>query len=256
MRLSDCGKEYKIADDYKIEITDGDYIVLIASAMYGSACAEFWHGNIAAKEKRVLEFKHYRRCGSKFWTAHPGFDFYFIVPKRNIELIPEQGHSYVPVKIGNRKYTLSVSGGSGDGCWTDWINKVASVGAGHTVKSMIPIADNAISAEEAAEHGFDIKKFLRNGETEEAKREQERFDRLAAEIEIRGKLKEGDSILLADGYSYGWDKKKGPLTISSKGRRKRYFDCRDENGRWWKVRYKEIDWIKTGELLKTPAVTA
>ena len=94
MLMSEINGEWVVdtADGgYKVVIDPGDHLILVAGATYGKPAAKFQHPNIVARKCEVHEFKHYRRAGSKFWTARPGVNFYLVIPKDRIEMIPETG---------------------------------------------------------------------------------------------------------------------------------------------------------------------
>ena len=117
MRMDLAGERFQVAEDYQVELPPGNHLTVIAGAYLGEPAYDFDHPNVAAKKSDVFEFKHYRKGGSKFWTAKAGISFYFVIPKGQIELLPEKGYSYVPVLIHGRRCVLNVSGGTGNGGW-------------------------------------------------------------------------------------------------------------------------------------------
>ena len=105
MLMSEVNGEWVVdtADGgYRVLIETGDHLILVAGATYGTPAASFQHPNLVARKCEVHEFKHYRQAGSKFWTARPGVNFYLVIPKDRIEMVPERGYSYVPVKINGQ----------------------------------------------------------------------------------------------------------------------------------------------------------
>jgi hypothetical protein len=119
-----------------VRLPPGDHLTVIAGAHLGEPAYDFDHPNIAAKKSELFEFKHYRTGGSKFWTSKAGISFSFVIPKAQIELLAEKGFSYVPVLIHGRKCRLNVSGGTGNGGWTDHLGQVVHVGCGGTIAAI------------------------------------------------------------------------------------------------------------------------
>lgn len=145
--LSDCGTclvvDDKEGDRYQVDIEPGEYMVITAGSFAGTAMARFTHPNIAASAKRVLEFKHYRANGSKFWTARAGVDHIFIIPRTAIKMLPQKGYSYIPVEINGVKTIFNVSGGTMGG-WTDLLHTHVSISCGHKLKDLKKLAEVAV----------------------------------------------------------------------------------------------------------------
>lgn len=100
----------------------------------------------------IMEFKHYRSSGGKFWTSAPGVDFLFCIPKSKIKLLPIQGHSYVHVEINGVEVVLNVCGGTtydketGKSGWQDWVRDEAHTLVNMPLKKIKAIAEVAIPA--------------------------------------------------------------------------------------------------------------
>jgi len=204
----DC-QEFEVEEGYRVVIEPGDYLIVVAGAYYGSAGARFRHPNIAAKQTRLHEFKHYRQGGGKFWTSRAGVDFLFVIPKTEIHLIHEKGYSYVPVEINGQRWSLNVSGGTFDG-WTDTVRRVAHVQCGCSQKALRKLAGVALSPGECRRRG--ITHDIRAMEGYEAARFVER----ATESLIRGKLGAGHKIVLNSEYHLG-DGDRGPFEVEGRG---------------------------------------
>ena len=257
---------------YRVLIDPGDHLVLVAGATYGTPAAKFRHPNIVARKCEVHEFKHYRKAGSKFWTARPGVNFYLVIPKDRIEMIPEKGYSYVPVKINGQKLVLNVSGGGGCGYpgWTDWVHRVVHTSVGFSKKTLKLLADVAHSPDECRAKGIT---FPLVGPDESDKT---RFIRLAAEKDTKPTVKAGSKIVV-DTHACSWDLEVSPVvTVAARceGRTYRRGKPRrmaptlmkptltqkvvatDETGHQWRIKFSQVDWLKTaeanGNLLANP----
>lgn len=145
--LSECGTLLVVdgtpGEQYQVEIDPGDYLVIRAGASAGKPSARFSHPNVAASGRSIHEFKHYRQNGGKFWTARAGVDFYFVVPRSAIKMLPEKGHSYVPAEINGVKVKFNVSGGTANG-WTDWLHTRTEISVGHSIRDLKKIAEVSV----------------------------------------------------------------------------------------------------------------
>lgn len=145
--LSECGTMLVVddnpADRYQVEIEQGDFLVIRTGATAGKAAFHFDHPNLAAKAKAVFEFKHYRRNGGKFWTSRAGMEFYLVIPRTAITMLPEKGHSYVPAMINGVKVKFNVSGGTING-WTDWMHTHTEISVNHPVRDLKKLAEVAV----------------------------------------------------------------------------------------------------------------
>jgi len=253
---------------YRVLIDPGDHIVLVAGATYGTPAANFRHPNIVARKCEVHEFKHYRKAGSKFWTARPGVNFYLVVPRDRIEMIPEKGYSYVPVKINGQKFVLNVSGGGGCGYpgWTDWVHRVVHTSVGFPKKTLKLLADAALSPDECKARGIT---FPLVGSDDNDKK---RFIRLAAEKDVKPTVKAGSKIVV-DTHACSWDSDLSPVvTVAARATGRTYrrgkagpdgtycmkptlrqkVSANDEHGSRWSIKFSQIDWEKTAEANGTP----
>ncbi len=239
MRMDLAGERFQVEEGYQVELPPGNHLTVVAGAHLGEPAYDFDHPNVAAKKSAVFEFKHYRSGGGKFWTAKAGIGFYFVIPKAQIELLPEKGYSYVPVLIHGRRCVLNVSGGTGNGGWTDYVRPVAHVGCGWTIAALKALAAVALSPPECLSEGITLD--LEGLEDYQ----HQRFVQISAAVTMRTSLKPGNQVLLKEGWSYAGSQ--GPLEIQSRPPRKRYFVCK-AHPMGVRVQYTAIDWIKTAEI--------
>jgi hypothetical protein len=146
--LAECG-ELLVLDDnpedrYLIAIERGTHLVVRAGVHAGSPGATFTHPAIAASEKQIYEYKHYRPNGGKYWTSRAGLTHYFVIPREAVTLLPVKGLSYIKATINGVPVTFNVSGGSGNGGWTDWLCTHTSIGVGHTIRDLKRFAAVAV----------------------------------------------------------------------------------------------------------------
>ena len=253
MKLSELGTLHEVKcksrhRPYHIEFPDSDHLVLTIGAIVGSRPAGFEHANIAAKAHQVFEFKHESRRGRKWWTAQPGIEFYFVVPKDRIELIEEPGYSYVPVTIGNAPYCISCSGGTDRGGWTDWVRRHASLLLATKIGYMKPVVEAAWTLDECRQHGVTVEARAMDD------RERRRWRQLAAKKLLPAQLKSGDKLLLEAGYTCG--DSRGPFIIEGrrktrKGRTAQAYVCRSPGPT--KVPFDAIAWRETAEINRLEA---
>ena len=198
--MSECGGVYFVDTDYKVEIDAGDFLVVSVGFGANKAAAKFSHPNIAATEKVIHEFKHYRKGGSKFWTSRAGVDHYLVIPKSAIKLLPEKGYSYTPAEINGVKVAFNVTG-VGNGGWTDIIHINTSISVNHKIGDFKKLCEVAV-------RGTVMEPIVCNGL--EAGREAE-WDKLAAAASpnVKDKVYElieagkKPVVRLASGYQYG-----------------------------------------------------
>ncbi len=238
MRMDLAGERFQVEDGYQVELPPGAHLTVIAGAHLGEPAYNFNHPNIAAKKSEMFEFKHYRKGGSKFWTSKAGISFYFVVPKAQIELLPEKGYSYVPVLIHGNKCRLNVSGGSGNGGWTDYVRQVAHVGCGWTLTALRSLATIALNPDDCRAQGITLvveplQDYQRAG-----------FVETAAAVAMRTRLGPGGQVFLRDGWDYMGSR--GPFAVESRPHRKRYFICVAGSSHL-RIQYAAIDWTKTAE---------
>lgn len=253
INLATAGRRIIIKDEqggnYFIDVAPGDYLLLIASIEYGRAAFNFDHPSILARLPRVFEYKHYRRAGSKFWTSAPGMELVFAVHKRHIEVIPEPGYSYVKVKIAGEQFTLNVSGGTGTGGWTDYINPVAGLCGTRkvTAKQLKALSSMALDPVAATLCGVRLPERWKKDKDEGG----ERFAREVAKRDIPAKLVAGSLIHLAYAhfgkYVFKVNYRGHGIRINDKESKKRYVICEYTNMNL-RVKFSQIDWPKTAEV--------
>lgn len=220
MLMSEAGNLFQVEEGYQVEICDGDYLVVRMGADYGSAAAEFKHNNVVARKCVVHEFK----------TARAGVDFFFVIPKSKIELIPEKGYSYVPVIIGGLKLHLNVSGGTGNG-WTDWVRQHVSTHCGCKIAHLKALASVALSPEQCQQQ--DISFTL----AEMDDRQVRHFQSIVAK---KIDLNHGDKVVVYD-ITYTVIRR----NTGRRGTLAQNLSARGEDNMTYKVKFSQIDWYKT-----------
>jgi hypothetical protein len=227
---------YTVEENYTVEFSTHEHIVLRASAKWGTPASRFQHEKMVACQTTVLEFKHYHKNGGKSWTAHPGIEFWFVLPKAKLELVPEKGHSYVPVKVNGVAFRLNVSGGTANGGkgWTDWVREHADTCCGFKPKQLQAIFDAGMTLEECKAAGIVVD--LRG-------HEPTRWQSLVAS---KQPLQPGNVVYL-DGASFGGSK--GPFTVNRKEKQSYLLNVFGMAG---KCAPKWIDWLKTVEANNIP----
>jgi hypothetical protein len=157
MKMSEAGSVFHVEDKYTVELSPENYLILVFGVEIGTAGMHFSHPNCVASKPVVHEFKHYHKDGGKSWTAKPGIDFYFVVPKTQIEMIQEKGHSYVPIEVNGLKCRLNVSGGTAPGGgWSDWVRRIAHTHCGATLKQLKTVAEVSLSPVACQEQGITL----------------------------------------------------------------------------------------------------
>ena len=138
---------------YHIEVPTTQHLILVFGHRWTDHAAKFTHPKMLGKFLRLLEFKHYRRGGGKFWTANVGTDLYFAVPSSLVEIALDTGYSYVKARINGVCLTLNVSGGTCNG-WTDRVGAVAHVRVGHGIRDLKKIAEVSTPGTELEANGW------------------------------------------------------------------------------------------------------
>ena len=246
--MAEAGKEFSIANengevDYRVELSEGDYLFVTASMAYGSSAAKFDSAKILHTQKRILNFKHYSR-NRKWWTERPGIDIVFAIPKSKIYMLPEKGYSYVPIEIGGVKFHLNVSGGTSKQGWTDYVSQGCSIGVFAAKKNLKVLSNNA-EIPSGISSMFDSWRAMDENE-------MKKYNKLCAFYDAKDKLKIGDKIVL-DCYCSFQDSQ-GPFSISRKPPRKHSFICvaNDSYASSFLVKYKNIDWLETAKVNDIP----
>ena len=238
MRMDLAGERFQVEEHYQVLLPPGNHLIVVAGAHFGAPAYNFDHPNVAAKKSELAEFKHYRRSGSKFWTAKAEISFFFVLPKAQIELVPEKGYNWVPVLIRGKKCDLSVTGVSDQRGWTDYVHQGVHIACGWRTKGLKLLAEIAISPAECQAQGItlDLKPLDDH--------QRGRFMELATAVTMRGELKPGSQVLLRDRYSYC--DSQGPFAVEIRPPRQRHYVCATKWGRV-RVQYAAIDWPKTAE---------
>ena len=267
--LSDCGTCLVLDDKdrYEISIQEGDYLVVEVGNKANTRSAKFNHPNIAATEKRIYEFKHYRSNGSKFWTRCAGISFYFIIPKTAIKILPEKGYSYIKAEINGVKVSFNVSGGGGSGVWTDYLSNFTQIAVGHKLADLKKLAEVAVRNPE-------LEARIKRHELDES--ELKRWNELV--INSNSELKEtiaklveagkNPIIKLGDHLSYRGEKQGIGVSVNRRCKHTNFEKMEDGTTRYnleWigalkniiistskydrcRVKLTQIDWLETAKL--------
>ena len=238
MLLSEIDGSYTFEDKgrrFTVEVEPGEHMLLVAGCHWGSAASRFTHPGVAGKLREVYHFKHYTASGGKWWTSRPGVSLLFLVPKSRIALVEEATYSYVRVSVGECRYTLNVSGGTGGQGWTDWVRSRAHISVGHPVRELRILAEKAVRCD-ALPAGFHVP-------TERPEVISE-WERLVRDRELWGALSRGDRVATRSGRVYFFVKRPS---------RKQHVlaSDREEPGSYgvlWRICRKDIDWERTAEL--------
>ncbi len=254
MLLSEVSKKTHVIDEYFMTTDEAPFIILKVGYLPNRASFDFDHPKMLAREVDVLEFKHYRANGSKFWTSKLGSYLYFAVPKDKIEIVPKDGGSYPEVIIDGVQMTLSVSGGTTDGGWNDWVGGITSTFVNMPKKKLNAIVNAAMTVAEAKQAGitldFDRRpSWIKTDEEweKEKKREADRIHEMVCKHVIMPQLDEGWRVQLHGAYSIGGSS--GPFIVNQpKQKRKKHVRVGSTNYCGTRVYYKHIWWAKTAEL--------
>ena len=229
---------------YFVEFAPDPYLCICFGSTVGHPASRWEHPKIAARCARILEFKRYLPGGGKYWTAKAGVNVFLVFRKQDLLLKPDATYSFPELVIAGERIQLSTSGG-GSGVregWTDWIPRCVSACANHPVRTLNRIAEAALSIDEAKATGITM-----DARTLPEDR-FERYRELSGMADVRAQLTEGKPFMLASGYSYGYDRSKGPFVI--RGRRKKHWTFWvDEDRRGVsEVQAKMINWVETARL--------
>jgi hypothetical protein len=228
MLMSEAGTCFKIAEDYRVILPEGDHLVLVVGVPFGCPAGSFEHPNIAAKQSAIFEFKHCHPKRGKFWTAKAGVEFYFLVPKKHIELLPEKGYSYVQCSIAGTKFFLNVSGGGGQDGWSDSVRLTAHTGVTEKKSYLKLFANHSV-----VPYDFEY----------EVRYSLEGREKCWSGLACRHSVEVGMKVCL-DGNKY----KELPYTVSSVDSKRRCCVGRDNTNFPWRIKYSQIDWLATAEL--------
>jgi hypothetical protein len=133
-----------VNDKYVIIVEETEHFVFEVGFTEGHPSATFTHPNIARTASRVLEFKHYRGDGSKYWTRENGGSHFFVVPRSAVEVLPEETNSYPKVTVNGVMIQLNTSGGTNKNGWADWITAHPSTLVNLPITSLKALAKAAV----------------------------------------------------------------------------------------------------------------
>jgi len=241
MNMQEAGTCFNVNETYHVALPGTKHLIIVAGAIYGSPAARLCHPNILNKLPRVLEFKHYRSSGGKFWTAQAGYEVFFCIPTSKIEMVPTAGYSYVPVIISGQQFILNVSGGTFPaGHWTDTVRQQTHTSVFRAAKHLKVLANAAVTPDEFKTLGIDIEL--------PDEPDMKRWNEIVSRIDGMHKLTIGKQVVLDDGvYIPGHDAR--VLTIESIGTQYSRTIIGSAPG-YGRIRVKrtDIDWTKTVEL--------
>lgn len=194
MRLSDIRGKREIVPGYTVEVEPGEHLVLKAGVFHGKAGFRFGLVEDAFTRSQgvrdgVADFKYYRKDGSKYRREYAAREFFFAIPKSEIEIVEERGHRSPHIIIGTDVFTLNVSGGSANGMWTDYIRADASIGFGIRVSTLETLARYAADAP--------VSFPCMDG------RQRAAWVELALRAELPKTLKKGMTVVIRDDYGSG-----------------------------------------------------
>lgn len=140
---------------YSISFKQGDNLIIVCGQDSRKPIVQKLHSLImqgkltcSGQVNTIMEFKHYRKNGSKFSSTIPGVEFYFCIPKKHIRVLPKMGHSFVYVEINGVEVCLNVCGGTtyenNRHGWQDRVGEKAVSLVGMSLKNIISIAAVAI----------------------------------------------------------------------------------------------------------------
>jgi hypothetical protein len=231
IRMSEAGDHISVDADYHVQLPPGDHLLVLAG---GQENTKFDHPNLAARVPRIWEFKHYHPQRGKWWSQKAGIDLYFVVPKSEIELLPEKGYSYVPVRIGGRKFVFNVSGGSSPNGWTDYIRPQVHTQVGLPKSALKSLATVALPPKTVKELGLGFNVSMLSEE------QQQTYQELAVKRDVQ----QADIKQLVLGRFFSWRGEKGPFDVVGRSPRHREFTIEHQGWRC-RVKYSQIDWLKT-----------
>lgn len=187
-------------EGYGIKVAAGANLILTFAFKLPNPLIDFMHSKLAAKRVKILEFKHYRDSGSKFWTAHAGFELTFVVPKSALKLVLKKTHSYPEVMLGNHAIRLNVSLTGGCGPTLEYIGQDVNACVGYSAKIIKAVADVSLSPEICGRRETDPAKIY----SEYDIKNERRADWLKAAYCKLVKLEKGKKVvILKDASMYG-----------------------------------------------------
>lgn len=232
-----------IPDKYKVIIDPTHpYILFELPYSLDHNCWQLQPPNLLGRHISLLEFKHYRKNGSKFWSKRPGVNLFFAVDKQKIRIMPKEGLSYPELKVGAIPFSTSVSGGGGP-IWTDYLSTQVSCMTNLPKRILMDIANAALTTSEASNLGIQLPK-LENTSAPEID------DALARQAQLHGLVK-GQKIMLKPGFTV-----RGDNTL--------YFESRSSSqkllcthqGSPVAVSLPRVDWVQTATQNQKPFKTS
>lgn len=225
--------DIQIKDDYIVRVADVDYFTVIVGIRYPSTLTKF-PAEFAADT--VFEMKTSWPSGRKKWFTYPGREFYFCIPRKEIEFIKEPGYSYVPVKINGHKYNFNVSGGSHGKGWMDIVHSVVHAGVDIGKDRLVSLASVSVNPN-SVQHDMAVRVMDAD--------QQKRFDCLMAEIRCKKYFNDNPAAIAKIFLNVEYDGKYGPFEFYGiQGKRKRI-------GLLYKgilhARFSQIDWLRTAQ---------
>jgi hypothetical protein len=233
--------------NYHVTLEDKPFLLLRFPFTLDHAGVRFMHPNLLARFTDTQEYKHYRKNGSKFWSARPGVDLLIAVEKRLIRLVKEDGGTYPKLRIGNAEITTSVGGGGGS-IWTDFISTNVTVCTNVKLAALQEIARLAMTPEQALKAGVTVEPPASNG--------SQFLANSLARMDSAKRLVAGSKIVLHDQYSVQ-NSQELDFVKWVNGQR---MICITKNGTQAWVSLCRVDWVKTSAAnnipVRTPAALA
>jgi hypothetical protein len=182
-----------IPDKYKITVDQtANYILFELPYALDHHCWDLQPPNLLGRRTSLLEFKHYRQNGSKFWSCKPGISLYFAVAKDNIKILQKEGYSYPELKIGKTSFRVNVSGGGGP-LWTDHLGANVSCCTNLPKTTLKEISHHALTVQTAEAAGVNLPAPTNHGADE--------INNALARQTLLPKLTKGQTIVLQTGFS-------------------------------------------------------
>lgn len=140
-QLSTLSGRVAAGKGYCLDIEPGEYLVFHARYIAtGAAGASFSHPNITRTRTRVEELKY----GHRDWRKKTVTTHILIVPRSAVTvLLQEFNLTYPHILVGGEEITISTSGGTSGGDWTDRIATEVHVN-GLPVKTLSALASAAV----------------------------------------------------------------------------------------------------------------
>lgn len=227
----------QVAPDYVISVEDCPVRTLVFGATIDSPLFHLIHPNIVAAVPKVLDFKHYRAGGSKFWTSKAGRDFYAVFESAAIEFLLEKTYSYPKVKINGQTFSLNTSGGTSGALWVDNVRAITWACCNLPIRVMRKILDKAMPVEKArAVLSLPVKEMKPERIAE--------WRKMVAKHFARHQLKPNQKLYLVPGCDYEY------VIYEEKAKRKnsRLICFETSSGTHRTVAIDAIDWVKSAEV--------